>query len=372
MKDISLYGSFSFPVEGEYAGGIIARSLCGAGKEMKKRVQLNALGGQSASVSGSTGTSINAYSSSTGDQQITDYCIRFIQHAPEPAVVPNIEADHVHPFRACLPQAGYAIKVGSGKRTTFSKEQKEVMIEFYDRQALHGIRAKPKEAQEVMEQRGLEVLTEKQIKSWWSTYHREKKDALNQEAVRTNTSAPLPSDSPTPSKPKAFLRGLQPLANTTCIHQDWQQALRNAMIQDNIIHEDIFDGDTVNVAVEEAVDIAGDECCVDNIESQYDVFGRNVGQELCTLFDQLAVVGQPSYNNTGHQPVPDPTVDRARAKHHQSSPASARSHRGQSQSKTPPVFTQPVPDLTVDRATVKHRQSSHQPVPDPTVDRARE
>lgn len=45
------------------------------------------------------------------------------------------------------------------------------MIEFYDRQARHSIKATPKDCQETMKQRGLDVLTEKQIKSWWSTYH---------------------------------------------------------------------------------------------------------------------------------------------------------------------------------------------------------
>ena len=36
FKDISLYGSLVFPLDGEYAGGIIARSLAGVSKEVKK------------------------------------------------------------------------------------------------------------------------------------------------------------------------------------------------------------------------------------------------------------------------------------------------------------------------------------------------
>ena len=32
FKDISLFGSFVFPVEGDHAGGIVAHSLAGVGK----------------------------------------------------------------------------------------------------------------------------------------------------------------------------------------------------------------------------------------------------------------------------------------------------------------------------------------------------
>ena len=36
FKDISLYGSFKFPSNGPYAGGIIAQSLAGQGKCISK------------------------------------------------------------------------------------------------------------------------------------------------------------------------------------------------------------------------------------------------------------------------------------------------------------------------------------------------
>ena len=36
FKDISLFGNFIFPLVGEYAGGVIARSLAGTGKVSKK------------------------------------------------------------------------------------------------------------------------------------------------------------------------------------------------------------------------------------------------------------------------------------------------------------------------------------------------
>ena len=36
LKDISLFGNFAFPLEGEYAGGVVARSLAGTGKVSTK------------------------------------------------------------------------------------------------------------------------------------------------------------------------------------------------------------------------------------------------------------------------------------------------------------------------------------------------
>ena len=36
LKDISLFGSFAFPMDGEYASGLVAQSLAGVGKMVKK------------------------------------------------------------------------------------------------------------------------------------------------------------------------------------------------------------------------------------------------------------------------------------------------------------------------------------------------
>ena len=64
-------------------------------------------------------------------------------------------------------------------------------MEFYDRQATLGIRAKPEDAVEVMKQRGLEPLKESQIKSWWQTYHQKRKAALNTLTEQANSLAAL-------------------------------------------------------------------------------------------------------------------------------------------------------------------------------------
>ena len=44
LKDISLFGSFAFPMDGEYASGLVAQSLAGVGKMVKKtKVQVKKL-----------------------------------------------------------------------------------------------------------------------------------------------------------------------------------------------------------------------------------------------------------------------------------------------------------------------------------------
>lgn len=56
LKDISLYGNFTFPDEGEYEGGLIMRSL--AGMEMaisKTSTQISQLSGRQVPIAGATG-----------------------------------------------------------------------------------------------------------------------------------------------------------------------------------------------------------------------------------------------------------------------------------------------------------------------------
>ena len=56
LKDISLYGSFEFPTEGQHTRGHIARSLAGIGKELKKtQQQLQSLSNRSIPIAGATG-----------------------------------------------------------------------------------------------------------------------------------------------------------------------------------------------------------------------------------------------------------------------------------------------------------------------------
>ena len=102
--------------------------------------------------------------------------MRFIQHAPDQPVVVSLCPIEIDSYSSQRPEMGYAIKHGPGKRTVFSQAQKDIMIEFYNRQAVNRIRAEPSDVIRAMEQAGLEVLTATQIKSWWSTYHRKNKN----------------------------------------------------------------------------------------------------------------------------------------------------------------------------------------------------
>ena len=43
LKDVSLFGSFEFPSSGSNSGGLVACSLAGIGKELKKKRQLKSI-----------------------------------------------------------------------------------------------------------------------------------------------------------------------------------------------------------------------------------------------------------------------------------------------------------------------------------------
>ena len=178
LKDISLFGNFQFPKAGQYSGGLIARSLAGAGKELKKtKAQVQALASRSCPIAGATGatTTEELYMPSTdrGNYSGEPYSIHFIQHATEPVVPVNMVP--VEGLATHIAKSGYALKTGGAKRVTFTLEQKELMIEFYNRQANEGIRADPADCIVAMRERGLAVLKENQIRSWWSSYHQKRR-----------------------------------------------------------------------------------------------------------------------------------------------------------------------------------------------------
>ena len=139
FKDISLFGNFAFPLEGEYAGGIIAHSLAGIGKVSKKtKEQLKKISSRCSPLAGSTGASVSSELPQGSDEQLHNtscqgdvYSIRFINHAPEPIQLPSVlETDRV--LTPWLPSKGFGLKKNSGKRVVFSLAQKEIMISFYN------------------------------------------------------------------------------------------------------------------------------------------------------------------------------------------------------------------------------------------------
>lgn len=60
LKDISLYGSYSFPTSGEYKGGLIGRSMAGIGSKMQKtRAQVEKIACRTTPVAGETAAKIS-------------------------------------------------------------------------------------------------------------------------------------------------------------------------------------------------------------------------------------------------------------------------------------------------------------------------
>lgn len=182
FKDISLFGSFKFPSNGSYAGGITTQSLAGQGKCISKtKAQVQSLSMQSSPLAGSTGAIVTEDMWQASDQTVEVHCtqnesysVKFIQFSPvtpeEQILTPRDEASVNR-----KPEKGYALKKGGTKKTTFTKEQKEIMILFYDRQRTSQIRANPTDVIAAMRSAGVPELKESQIKSWWSSYHRKQK-----------------------------------------------------------------------------------------------------------------------------------------------------------------------------------------------------
>ena len=109
-----------------------------------------------------------------------------------------------------LLKQSFALKIGGAKRTVFSLQQKEVLIEFYNRQANYGIRGDPLDCISAMRERGLEPLKESQIKSWWSTYHQKRKREMESMAADIqNARRTLPAQNanqPNPSSASGLTR----------------------------------------------------------------------------------------------------------------------------------------------------------------------
>ena len=131
----------------------------------------------------------NCPSPFSGSSQET-YAVRFIQHAAEPPAAATLIPLEVDQHSSQRPEMGYALKHSTGKRTTFSQAQKDIMIEFYNRQTVNCIRAEPKDVMKAMEEAGLEVLSATQIKSWWSSYHRKNKQTTAQAGLLSSAAAP--------------------------------------------------------------------------------------------------------------------------------------------------------------------------------------
>ena len=245
LKDISLYGNFQFPTSGQYSGGLIARSIAGVGKELKKtKGQVQALASRSRPIAGSTGATTTEELCVTATDRRNPsgmpYSIRFIQHAPDPVIeatmVPAEEGLTRH-----IAESGYALKTGGTKRVTFTLAQKQVMMEFYNRQANEGIRADPADCIAAMQERRLDVLKESQIRSWWSSYHQKQKRENERLAANLRqlqgqltstscsaTAASLNGNNVPSTAPAATLNSTQPSVNPASTLIPTQQPVTSA------------------------------------------------------------------------------------------------------------------------------------------------
>lgn len=86
-----------------------------------------------------------------------------------------------------------------------------------------------------------------------------------------------------------FLSCLEPPSDSVTLDFGWQVSLREAILKGNEIHDDLYDNDAIDVAVDEAVELAGDECGVNCIENQYDIFGCSCNNQLSDIFSDLSL-----------------------------------------------------------------------------------
>ena len=116
---------------------------------------------------------------------------------------------------------GYALKVGGAKRVLFTLEQKEVMIEFYNRQAQCGIRADADDCIAEMKARGLNPLRKTQITSWWSSYHQKRRRGTDRVAADLQqipaTTAPATGSTASSTTTATVSSAVSPMPATTSV-----------------------------------------------------------------------------------------------------------------------------------------------------------
>ena len=182
MKNISLFGSFEFPQTGPYAGGLVMRSLAGAGKTSEKtQAQLWAMSARINPIAGARGaTTAEEMPGVVGNTvlQTPDeiYSVRYIQHSSDAAHPVSGQPATPHHLTQIL-KAGYGLKKPSKKRVVFTQRLKEVMLEFYNMQAISKRKANS-DAIATMVERGIQPLKESQVKSWWSSHNQESKKEM--------------------------------------------------------------------------------------------------------------------------------------------------------------------------------------------------
>ena len=93
-----------------------------------------------------------------------------------------------------------------------------------------------------------------------------------------------------------YLQENLPPPHGSVLSMEWKDALYKAMKRGNEIHDELFEGEGVDVSVEDAVSMAGMECFVSSIDQSIDVFGQDCEDQLASVFHTLASTMQSRCN----------------------------------------------------------------------------
>ena len=140
LKDMWLFGSFKFPCNRPKAGGIVTKSLAGQRKSLSNtKAQVQTLSMWSIPLAGATVATVTEEVATIRpkvgcEYKFTKWFILCAVHSAlysypgELVLVPWNEASVNNDLRSAL---GLALKRGGAKKTTFTNEQKEIMIQFW-------------------------------------------------------------------------------------------------------------------------------------------------------------------------------------------------------------------------------------------------
>ena len=87
---------------------------------------------------------------------------------------------------------------------------------------------------------------------------------------------------------KIWIRGSLLWPRGDCLPEPWRESLVEAMIKGNKIHDDLFDQQAVDLEVEDAVSLADNECGVQRVGQQIDIYGINPVHQLTNVLIQEA------------------------------------------------------------------------------------
>ena len=71
------------------------------------------------------------------------------------------------------------------------------------------------------------------------------------------------------------------------LDRQWQTALVDAIITGNDLHDELFDGHGINIAVDDAIATVGDHCRVRGILQDHNVFGANPLDQFAAIIDLI-------------------------------------------------------------------------------------